>query len=128
HAARGPLRFRGDPTTGTSSHAFPAQARILPVHRFEFAWGGYGLSAPRAGRNDRIGLDQGTRREEGQVPGVEWRTGNWAVRHYGSDPVDPHSTTGRQLNDPRQRVGDRPFQLVGFKDPVRDGYVGAAVP
>src|SRR5690606_37298197 len=113
--ARGARPFRGDPTTGTSSHAFPAQAQILPVHRFEFDWDGYGVSAPRAGRNDRIALVQGTKREEGQVPGVEWHTVNWAVRHYGSDPVDPDSTTGRQPNDLRQRVGDWPFQLVGFK-------------
>ncbi len=123
YAARQALAFRGDPFTGTSSHAQPASTLVLPCHRFEFDWPGYGLSAPRAGRSDRVALVQGTARAEGHAPGVEWHTVNWAVRHYGWDAVNEESTSDQP--DPlRERQGDWPFQLVAFQGPLRAAYLG----
>jgi hypothetical protein len=124
HEARQALAFRGDPFTGTTSHAQPANAQVLPVHRFEFDWPGYGLGTSRAGRGDRVALVQGSAREAGQIPAVEWHSVNWCVRHYSWDQVETDTTGGRAPNDIRERRGDWPFQLIAFQDPVRNIFLG----
>lgn len=125
HEARQALQFRGDPSTGTSSHPHPGNAQVLPVHRFEFDWPGYGLGTPRAGRGDRVALVQGSRREVGEIPAVEWHTVNWCVRHYQWDQVEEETTGGRSRNDNRELRGDWPFQLVAFQAPVGNVFLGA---
>ncbi|MCA8942037.1 MAG: hypothetical protein KDB80_05700 [Planctomycetes bacterium] len=127
HLARMNLGFRGDPQTGTSSHAHNAGAQVLPCHRFELDWSGYGALAPRAGRNDRIGLVQGSARVTGQVPTVEWHVVNWVMREFASDPNNIRTLTGNQ-NPATQRknIGAFPFQLVALKDSVGAAYYGAA--
>lgn len=123
-AARSALRFRGD--LGTGSHEHDARSRVLPVHRFEFAWGSYGVSAARAGRNDRIALVQGSRRENGGIPDVEWHSVNWSSRNYSSDRVNEDGTAARPVG--YERTGDWPFQLVAFRDEVRSIFIGEAEP
>ncbi|MEY2981924.1 MAG: hypothetical protein RL562_2151 [Planctomycetota bacterium] len=125
HEARRALGFRGDPFTGTSSHPQPANAQVLPVHRFEFDWPGYGLGTPRAGRGDRVALIPGSARQDGEVPGVEWHTVNWSVRHYEWDQVQADASGTQNRVEPRQRRGDWPFQLVAFQAPIRSGiFIG----
>ncbi len=123
YARRG-LGFRGDPFTGTTSHTHTTADRVLPVHRFEFDWSRYGALAPRPGRNDRIGLVQGSARANAQVPGVEWQVVNWAVRHYNADNLNQASIQGNQRNQALEDLGPTPFVLVGLKDVVTAAYLG----
>ncbi len=146
HAMRVALKFRGDdfadflemgrgirqgisaPLGKTSSHAQPAGTPVLPVQRFEYDRGAYGLSAPRPGRLDRIALVQGSRRQSGQTPGVEWHTVNWAVGIPRSDNIDPDDTTGNSGNEGRELIGQWPFYLVAFQDQVTMPLIGEAAP
>lgn len=126
HEARAALRFRGDPMTGTSSHAHPGNAQVLPVHRFEFDWPGYGLGTPRAGRGDRVALVQGSRRQVQEIPVVQWLTVNWCARHYDWDHVEVESSGDRARDDARELKGDWPFQLIAFQAPVAAVFLGEA--
>jgi len=84
------------------------------------------VSAARSGRNDRIALVQGSKREDGGIPAVEWHSVNWSSRIYSSDRVNEDSSSSR----PRgyERSGDWPFQLVAFRDEVRSVFLGEAEP
>jgi hypothetical protein len=116
-AARRALAFRGDPFTGTSSHA-QTNARVLPCHRMQLSWGNFGAYSGRAGRHDRVALVQGSIATGAQRPPVEWLTVNWACRRYESDVLQQGQTT------PTERLGPWPFQLVGFLEPVTNVYLG----
>lgn len=128
NAARRALGFRGDPFTGTSSHAHAGNTPILPVHRMEFDWPSYGMGAPRAGRGDRVALVRGSARIAGQEPEVEWHTVNWAVRSYEWDQINQDSTQARTRASGLELVGDFPFQLVAFQAVVRNVFLGEAGP
>lgn len=128
YAARTALGFRGDPFTGTSSHAHASGTPVLPVHRLEFDWPAYGIGAPRAGRGDRVALVNGSARRDGNEPTVEWHTVNWAVRSYDWDQVNPDSTQARTRNSGLELKGDFPFQLVAFQGVVRNVYLGEGAP
>ncbi len=114
------LRFRGDPLTGTTSHAHGSNAMVLPCHRFELDWGNYGARSGRAGRNDRIALVAGSQASGTERPGVEWHTVNWAARRFAfdADPGnvnDPYYFIEPDEGVPREMLGLYPFQLVGLK-------------
>ncbi|MCC6673272.1 MAG: hypothetical protein IT458_19570, partial [Planctomycetes bacterium] len=119
NVTRNALGFRGDPFTGTTSHTQRANAMVLPVHRMELDWGNYGALTGRAGRHDRIGLVGGLATASGSRAALEWHTVNWTARRYGSDNPQQGQQRGAV-----QRLGRYPFQLVGFKDPLRTLYTG----
>lgn len=117
--ARGALAFRGDPFTGTSSHA-QSGASVLPCHRFDFAWGNFGAMTGRPGRTDRVALVAGSAASGSQRPGVEWHTVHWSARRYGSD------VTAGQQRPPSELLGPSPFQLAAFQAPVQIAIRGRA--
>jgi hypothetical protein len=111
HYARLRLGFRGDPFTGTSSHA-QSGSRVLPVHRFDLDWGNYSARTARAGRYDRVALVQGSVANGMNRPPVEWQTVNWVVRRFGFDNVQQASVGAEYLNA-------QPTQWVAFQGPVQ---------
>ncbi|MBK8978077.1 MAG: hypothetical protein IPM29_19405 [Planctomycetes bacterium] len=131
------MKFRGDdfsdvmrtsqglraPRAATSSHAHPAGSQVLPVHRFEYDYGGYGLTAPRPGRLDRVTMVQGSRRLAGETPAVEWHTVNWTVPVRRSDQIDPDATRAQLADEGVDRFGPEPCYLVGLQDVLRTPYL-----
>jgi hypothetical protein len=118
--ARQALEFRGDPFTGTSSHAHNG-ASVLPCHRLQLNWGNYGAYTGRCGRNDRVALvnSRSAAANGSTRPSVEWQTVNWAARRYGSDNLSNQNQT------PPELLGPWPFQLVAFQAAVNVGMLGA---
>lgn len=115
--ARNALAFRGDPFTGTSSHAH-AGSPVLPVHRLSLWWGNFGAFTGRPGRQDRVALVAGSQASGTTRPAVEWHTVNWSVRRYGID------STNQQGQPTGELLGPQPFQLVAFKQGVANLFVG----
>jgi hypothetical protein len=116
HRARQALRFRGDPFTGTSSHA-QSNAVVLPCHRLQLQWGNHGAYSGRVGRHDRVALVQGSVADGSTRPGVEWHTVNWQARRYNSDNLSQNRT-------PEELLGPWPFQLAGLRAAVRVPLLG----
>jgi hypothetical protein len=121
-AARFGLRFRGDPFTGTTSHAHGPTSQVLQCHRFELDWGNYGALSARSGRHDRVGLVAGSHADGSNRPAVEWHTVNWVARRHTGDP-QVQQTPGQPTPE---LLGQWPFQLVAFKEPVRSVFLGPA--
>ncbi len=115
-AARGALRFRGDPFTGTTSHPH-ANSDVMGCHRLQLLWGNYGAYTGRVGRLDRVALVQGSATAGGNRPALEWHTVNWQARRYNADNLQQNQT-------PAERLGPWPFQLVAFQDAVRIPMMG----
>ena len=116
HWARRRLAFRGDPFTGTSSHP-QTNAQVTQCQRVQLLWGNYGAYTGRVGRHDRVALVQGSVASGTSRPAVEWHTVTWAARRYGSDNLQQDRT-------PPELFGPRPFQLIAFRDEVRNQYIG----
>jgi hypothetical protein len=114
---RSALAFRGDPFTGTSSHAH-AGSTVLPVHRLSLWWGNFGAFTGRPGRQDRVALVAGSQASGTARPPVEWHTVNWSVRRYGVD------NTNQQGQPTGELLGPQPFQLVAFKQRVASLFIG----
>ncbi|MCB9878465.1 MAG: hypothetical protein H6835_12770 [Planctomycetes bacterium] len=117
-AARRALAFRGDPFTGTSSHA-QANATVMQCQRLQLPWGNHGAYTGRVGRQDRVALIQGSTASGTNRPNVEWHTVNWQARRYNSDNL-------QQGNTPPELLGPWPFQLVAFKDGIQVPLLGPA--
>ncbi len=117
-AARSALAFRGDPSTGTSSHA-QQNCTVLPCHRLQLQWGNHGAYTGRVGRQDRVALVSGSSASGTARPSVEWHTVNWQMRRYGIDNT-------RNGNVPSELLGPAPFQLVGLKARVAKLIQGPA--
>ncbi|MEC8253034.1 MAG: hypothetical protein VX044_07455 [Planctomycetota bacterium] len=118
HWARRRLAFRGDSFTGTSSHP-QTNAQVTQCHRVQLLWGGANTGySGRVGRHDRVALVQGSVASGTARPAVEWHTATWAVRRFGSDNVQPDRAP------PPELFGPRPFQLIAFRDEVRNQYIG----
>jgi len=116
HWARRRLAFRGDPFTNTSSHP-QTNAQVTQCQRVQLLWGNYGAYTGRVGRHDRVALVQGSIASGTTRPAVEWHTCSWAVRRYGSDNLQQDRT-------PPELFGPKPFQLIAFRDEVRNQYIG----
>lgn len=116
HWARRRLAFRGDPFTRTSSHP-QTNAQVTQCQRVQLLWGNYGAYTGRVGRHDRVALVQGSVATGTARPAVEWHTCTWAARRYGSDNLQQDRT-------PPELFGPRPFQLIAFRDEVRNQYIG----
>ena len=116
HWARRQLAFRGDPFTGTSSHP-QTNSQVTQCQRVQLLWGNYGAYTGRVGRHDRVALVQGSVASGTSRPAVEWHTVTWAARRYGSDNL-------QQDRRPPELFGPRPFQLIAFRDEVRNQYIG----
>ncbi|MGK0153910.1 MAG: hypothetical protein ACI9SE_000859 [Neolewinella sp.] len=115
-AARTRLGFRGDPFTGTSSHA-QNNAKVLQCHRINLLWGNYGAYTGRVGRHDRVALVQGSVASGSNRPNVEWHSVNWQATRYNSDNLQADRV-------PSELFGPWPFQLIGLRDEVRSLYQG----
>ena len=114
-AARQALQFRGDPRTGTSSHAH-TNADVTACHRLQLRWGNHSAFSGRVGRHDRVALVQGSAASGTQRPQVEWHTVTWQMRRYEADNL---ATT-----TPPERLGPWPFQLAAFDDAVGIQMIG----
>ncbi len=123
HAARGALGFRGDPFTGTTSHAHESNTMAMQCHRMELDWGNYGATTGRAGRNDRIALVGGSQSEGSSQAPVEWHTVNWVRRRFGHDNVN-NSRSNNGGPGGAELLGRWPFQLVAFKEYVQRNFLG----
>jgi len=118
HWARRRLEFRGDPFTSTSSHP-QTNAQVTQCHRVQLLWGGANTGySGRVGRHDRVALVQGSIASGTARPAVEWHTATWGVRRFGSDNVQPNQAP------PPELFGPRPFQLIAFREEVRNQYIG----
>ncbi|MCC7061473.1 MAG: hypothetical protein IT456_01635 [Planctomycetes bacterium] len=117
-AARRALQFRGDPFTGTSSHA-QTNAVVMQCQRLQLNWGNYGAFTGRTGRQDRVAIVQGSIADGTKRPLVEWHTVNWSCRRYQADNLT-------QDQAPPERLGPWPFQLCAFKDGVKGQFLGPA--
>ena len=115
-AARQRLAFRGDPFTGTSSHA-QNNAKVLQCHRINLLWGNYGAYTGRVGRHDRVALVQGSVASGSNRPNVEWHSVNWQAYRYNSDNLQANRI-------PSELFGPWPFQLIGFREEVRSIFQG----
>jgi len=115
-AARASLQFRGDPTTGTSSHPH-ASSKVMQCQRLQLHWGNYGAHTGRLGRHDRVALVQGSIASGSTRPTVEWHTVNWQWRRFGSDNLQNN-------NNPPELLGPWPFQLVAFRAGLRSPLLG----
>jgi hypothetical protein len=116
HWARRRLAFRGDPFTGTSSHP-QNNAQVTQCQRVQLLWGNYGAYTGRVGRHDRVALVQGSVASGTSRPAVEWHTCTWGARRFGSDNLQQDRT-------PPELFGPKPFQLIAFRDEVRNQYIG----
>jgi hypothetical protein len=114
--ARRRLQFRGDPFTGTSSHA-QDNAKVLQCHRIKLRLGNYSAYSGRVGRHDRVALVQGSRASGTTRPSVEWHSVNWQAYRYNADNLQQNRT-------PPELLGPWPFQLVAFRDEVRTLFQG----
>ncbi len=115
-SARRALGFRGDPFTGTSSHAHP-NSTVMQCQRLQLNWGNWGAFTGRTGRHDRVALIGGSRATGQTRPVVEWHTVTWTARRYNSDNLQKDRT-------PPELFGPWPFQLVAFADGVRGQFLG----
>lgn len=115
-AARGALRFRGDPFTRTSSHPQTSPV-VMQCQRLQLNWGNFGAYDGRPGRHDRIAIVQGSKANGTQRPDVEWHSVNWVCRRYNADNL-------AQNKAPVERYGPWPFQLVAFTDGVKGAFLG----
>jgi len=118
------LGFRGDPLTGTTSHAQSSSTVVLPVHRFELDWGNYGARSGRVGRTDRVALVAGSQASGVQRPAVDWHTVNWSARNFNADQGS--AGAGGNPGTAKELLGSYPCQLVGFKSPVTQLFIGPA--
>jgi len=119
--ARRALSFRGDPTTGTTSHAFSGGAEVMAGHRLELDWGKLGALSARCGRNDRVALVGGTKASGDARPPLEWHTLNWKWQRHGGDNYNREpSDNGVEP----EHWGPWSFQMVAFKAPVQNVFVG----
>lgn len=116
HAARRTLQFRGDPRTRTSSHAH-SNSLVMQCQRLQLNWGEFRALSGRVGRHDRVALVQGSIASGSARPGVEWQTVNWSTRRFESDNLT-------QQQQPTEKLGPWPFQLVAFTDGVTGAYLG----
>jgi len=116
HAARGALEFRGDPATGTSSHA-QSNSVVTACQRLQLNWGNYGALTGRVGRHDRVTLIKGSVANGSARPDIEWHTVTWQMRRFESD-------VSAQNQTPVERLGPKPFQLVAFTDGVHGDFLG----
>lgn len=123
HLARIALGFRGDPLTGTTSHHQEAGALVTQCHRLELDWGNYGALTGRVGRNDRVALVSGSKADGSSRPAVDWHTVNWVARRYGRDRRE-RGGDGNTRRVRAEMLGAWPFQLVAFKEPLRQLFIG----
>ncbi len=116
HAARVSLNFRGDTLSQTSSHA-QSNAMVMQCQRLQLLWGNFGALTGRVGRHDRVAIVQGSTASGDSRPAVEWHTCNWSARRFNSDNLS-------QNQNPPERLGPWPFQLVAFTDGVQGQFIG----
>lgn len=124
-AARNMLLFRGDPMwdffgeslQATSSHPH-SNSVVMQCQRLELSgWGNFGAFTGRVGRNDRVALVQGSQGNGSKRPTIEWQTVNWSARRFNSDNL-------AQNQQPSERLGPWPFQLVAFQAGVQNVFIG----
>jgi hypothetical protein len=120
HAARRALQFRGDPFTGTSSHAH-GTGTVTQVHRVQMPWGTYGALSGRAGRHDRVALVNGSAASGTSRPNVEWHTVTWTCRRFDGDHPDLRP---QGAGAPPELLNLWPCQFVAFADGVRNQFLG----
>jgi len=124
YQARLALRFRGDPTTNTSSHDQNVGSAVLPTHRLELDRGTYGGLSARVGRNDRVAFVGGTQANGSNRPPVEWHSVNWVWQRHDFEAQEDNNANADAA--PLERLGPYPFQVIGLKDGVQQAFVGAA--